>query len=246
MKTSATGRALIEQREGRRLAAYADSRGILTIGVGHTGRTSPPPVHAGMTITDAACDAMLAADLAPVETAIVACVTVPLSQNEFDALASLAFNIGVGGLRRSLVVRRLNAGDIAGAAAAFMLWDRPVELTGRRVAERKQFLTPDAADPVATKRATVLLKKAGAADSKAKVTTAGGGLIAASGAVAAVTTAAAHHTHAAWIVGALFAIGAVLDGIVGVLHRNSALTLSANASLQTAANTAVEAAPAAT
>ena len=50
-----------------------------------------------MTITEAQCDALLAADLAPVE-AVIGRVKVPVTQNEFDALVSLGFNIGIGGL----------------------------------------------------------------------------------------------------------------------------------------------------
>ena len=131
MKTSASGRALIEQREGRRLSAYRDSRGIWTIGVGHAATGLPPRPCAGMTITEAECDALLAADLAPVEVVIATAVTVPVSQNEFDALASLGFNIGVGGLRKSTVVRQLNLGDINGAADAFMNWCKPAVLASR-------------------------------------------------------------------------------------------------------------------
>ena len=72
MKTSAQGRAAIERREGRRLSAYRDSRGIWTIGVGHAATGLPPRPSAGMTISEAACDALLAADLAPVEAVIAA------------------------------------------------------------------------------------------------------------------------------------------------------------------------------
>ena len=121
MKVSAAGRAAITQREGCRLVAYRDSRGIPTIGVGHVDMT-PPTTVMGMRITAAQADALLAADLAPVEATINDAVKVPLTQNEFDALASLGFNIGVGGLARSTVIARLNRGDRAGAAQAFLLW----------------------------------------------------------------------------------------------------------------------------
>jgi lysozyme len=144
MKTSALGRADIRQREGCRLVAYRDTRGIWTIGVGHAATGLPPRPFAGMTITEVQADQLLAADLAPVEAAINGAVKVPLTQNEFDALASLGFNIGVGGLGRSTIVGRLNRGDRAGAAQAFLLWAHPPELMGRRRAEMKQFQTPDA------------------------------------------------------------------------------------------------------
>ena len=233
MKTSTQGRALIEQREGRRLTAYRDSKGIWTIGVGHAATGLPPRPYAGMTITEAQCDALLAADLAPVEVVIDACVTLPLSQNEFDALASLGFNIGAAGLRKSTVLKRLNLGDIAGAADAFMLWDRPAELTERRAAERKQFLTPG--EPIAEVRAATLTAKAAVAQGKAKATKNGGVVIAAAGAATSAAMAGGGHAHLAWIIGAMFGLGAVIDGVMSVLHRQAAQTLAANALTQAAA-----------
>ena len=142
MRVSPAGRAAIRQREGCCLDAYRDTRGIWTIGVGHVNMT-PPVVTPGMRITEVQADQFLAADLAPVEATIVESIRVPLTQNQIDALASLGFNIGIGGLGRSTVVSRLNRRDYAGAADAFLLWARPAELLGRRKAERVQFLTPD-------------------------------------------------------------------------------------------------------
>lgn len=143
MKTSAAGLAAIEAREGRRLVAYQDVAGVWTIGVGHTGRMAPPSVTAGMRITAAQCDALLAADLAPVETAIDG-LKVDLTQNQFDALASFAFNIGVAGFVRSTVVADLKSGKVQDAADAMLLWAKPAVLKARRKAERAQFLKPDA------------------------------------------------------------------------------------------------------
>lgn len=142
--TSPAGCVAIRQREGCRTVAYRDSVGVPTIGTGHTGRAAPPPVHMGMRITQAQADAFLAADLRPTEAAINAAVTRPTGVNQFDAFASLAFNIGGHGFATSSVVRRFNAGDIAGAANAFLMWCKPKELLGRRKAERLQFLRPDA------------------------------------------------------------------------------------------------------
>lgn len=153
MKTSAAGRAAIRGREGVRLDAYKDSVGIWTIGVGHTGRASLPAVDMGMRITAEQADAFLAADLAPIEAAVAGAVPVPVSQNAFDAMVSLAFNIGAGAFRTSSVARLVNAGDLAEAADAFLLWDKAggkvVDgLAKRRAAERAQFLTPDASAPL--------------------------------------------------------------------------------------------------
>jgi len=150
MKTSALGVQAIAQREGRVLHAYRDTRNILTIGVGHTSAAGPPVVVEGMAITAAECDDILSRDLAQFEDAVNAALATPiaqnkLSQNAFDACVSLAFNIGAPGFRGSSVARDINNGDMQGAAEAFLLWDHPPELIGRRRGERAQFLRPDSA-----------------------------------------------------------------------------------------------------
>ena len=239
MKTSASGRALIEAREGRRLLAYRDTEGVLTIGVGHTGRMSPPPVTADMTIGEAQCDAMLAADLAPVEAVINGAVKVPVSQNEFDALASLGFNIGGGGLRASTVVKRLNLGDVAGAGEAFMMWVHPAVLTGRRRAEMAQFLTPDApvaggisrAQAVASARAATLATMAETAKAKAHTAQSGAAaLIVASGTTAA--TVQTQHPSVALIAGALVLSAGLGTALVAVFAHRASRALAGNAARQ--------------
>jgi lysozyme len=150
MKTSSAGRAAIAQREGNILTAYKDSGGVLTIGVGHTSAAGPPKVKAGMRITAAESDAILARDLADVERTVNSKVKVPLTQSQFDALVSLVFNIGGGAFASSTLLRKLNAGDYDGAADQFLRWNkvkgRVIKgLTTRRIAERKQFLATSAA-----------------------------------------------------------------------------------------------------
>lgn len=140
MKTSPTGISFIEAWEGCKLTAYQDIVGIWTIGVGHTG----PEVVRGKRITQAEADAILAADLVRFERAINAEVKVPLTQNQFDALVSLAFNIGVGAFSKSTLLRKLNAHDFVGAAKAFLSWNRAGGkvsngLTKRREAEMNVF-----------------------------------------------------------------------------------------------------------
>ncbi|MBN9034979.1 MAG: glycoside hydrolase family protein [Rhizobiales bacterium] len=165
MKTSTAGRAAISAREGCILTAYKDSAGVLTIGVGHTTAAGPPAVTAGLKITAAQADEILSRDLAAVEADVNRLVTVPLNQNEFDALVSLVFNIGGTAFRKSTLRAKLNAGDRAGAANAFLSWNKITKggkkvalegLTNRRKAERAQFLAPttaakpaDAPKPVA-------------------------------------------------------------------------------------------------
>ncbi len=227
MHVSSQGRTLIEQREGKRLAAYRDSVGVLTIGVGHTGRMAPPPVTAGMRITPAQCDAFLVADLAPVEAVIARSVRVPISQGECDALASLGFNIGAGGLAKSTAIKRLNLGDVAGAADAFLMWSKPPELVDRRRSERLQFLQPEAATVVA--RAGALQVAATAAKDKARTAQVRGGGVAGAGTLATVAVVGAGHPAAGAAVGILALLAAGFDGWLARSRHARAATLAANA-----------------
>lgn len=236
MKTSAAGRAAIARREGRRLFAYRDARGILTIGVGHTGRMSPPSVTAGMTIDAATCDSMLARDLAPVEAAIEAAVRVPLSQNEFDALASLGFNIGTAGLARSSALRRLNRGDIVGAADAFLAWSRPASLAARRHEERAQFLAPDETrtPALAQARAEALTERATTVRTQARTTAIGGAatLVVGSG-LAGASVVGPHRPHLGFALLGIVIAGTALDALVVWLRRRCAADLASRAAAQT-------------
>lgn len=143
MNVSDAGRKLIEAREGIKLKAYQDSVGVWTIGVGHTSAAGPPKVSRGLTITSKQADDILKADLSKVEHEIATHVRVSLAQNEFDALASLVFNIGSGHFESSTVLRLLNTDDKKGAADAFLMWrnagGKPI-LLHRRQDERDQFL----------------------------------------------------------------------------------------------------------
>lgn len=131
------GLAALKSREGVRLEAYRDSVGVPTIGWGHTAG-----VRMGDKITLAQASAFLEQDIDTHAAPILAAVKVPLADHEQDALVSIAFNIGVGAFRKSTFLKRLNAGDRAGCAAAIMKFRIPAEIIPRREAERDQFLTP--------------------------------------------------------------------------------------------------------
>lgn len=140
MKTSDTGRKFIEQWEGRFTHTYDDGVGVLTIGYGHTTAAGPPAVTRGMVITEADCDKILADDLGRVEKDIYRLVTVPLSQNQYDVLSSFQFN--TGGLAKSTLLKKLNAGDYAAVPDELKKWDRAggktmMGLTRRRAAEAR-------------------------------------------------------------------------------------------------------------
>jgi lysozyme len=78
------------------------------------------------------------------EAGVKRLVKVPLAQGQFDALVSFSFNVGLGALGSSTLLRKLNAGDYRGAAAEFPRWNKAggkvyEGLTRRRAAERSLF-----------------------------------------------------------------------------------------------------------
>lgn len=141
MDLSPIGRAALKAREGEVLTAYKDSVGIWTIGVGITTASGLIKVTPGLTITAATSDALFT-EAVKAYAKPVSAVGVRLEQHQFDALVSLCFNIGQGGFNGSTVVRRLKAGDVAGAAEAILMWNKPAAIVSRRQGEYDQFRTP--------------------------------------------------------------------------------------------------------
>lgn len=142
MKLSDEGVSLLIEREGLRKRAYEDTKGVWTIGVGHTG----PEVYDGLYWTEDQCRDAFRKDVERFENAVNACVTVPLKQHEFDALVSFAFNVGTAALPHggpgggpSSILAAVNRGDMAGAANAFNNWMADPECRTRRAGEREQF-----------------------------------------------------------------------------------------------------------
>lgn len=158
MKTTSTGRALIEEFEGLFLQAYDDADdkilkvgdrcyGTLTIGYGHTSVAGPPRVYIGQTITKDEADAILSADLTSVELEVAHLVKVPLNPNQNDALVSFQFNTGWLGHPNCSLLRAINSRDFNLADEDFGLYDRASGhvlqgLVRRRQAEAKLFRTP--------------------------------------------------------------------------------------------------------
>jgi len=105
VETSENGIELIKEFESRRLVAYQDSVGVWTIGYGHT-----KTAYEGRLIIKNTADRLLAEDLAEAEKYIDTMVTVPLTQNQFDALVSWTFNLGSGNLAESTLLEKLNQG----------------------------------------------------------------------------------------------------------------------------------------
>lgn len=147
MTLDSAGRAFIQSWEGYRSEAYLDQGGTPTIGWGHTGWYSPGvPVALGQTCTLAQAEAWFESDTAAACAEVNAGVSVPLTQDQFNALVDFTYNLGAAAFGYSTLRRDLNEGDTLGAANEFLRWDyvagKPDPgLENRRVAERKLFLT---------------------------------------------------------------------------------------------------------
>ena len=124
MKTSEQGRQFIESLEPLYLTGFVCPPNVMTIGYGHNFHYKGRPITNDTKITLEEADALLADDLVNIEERITALVTVPIVQNEFDAMVALAENISIEAFEKSSVLRFFNAGDRTATARAFMLWNR--------------------------------------------------------------------------------------------------------------------------
>jgi lysozyme len=145
VQTSEKGLALIRQFEGLRLSAYKCPANVATIGYGSTAG-----VKMGQTITREEAELRLRADVQRFADHVAALVTVPLSQNQVDALVSFVYNVGPAAFASSTMLKLINRGLLADAANQFTRWNRGggevlAGLTRRRIAERDLFLKPPAA-----------------------------------------------------------------------------------------------------
>lgn len=129
---------LIKSFEGVRNKPYYDSEGWLTTGVGHL--IKPNEKHLINPLSDDQVHDLLRSDLRGCQEAIEKSVRVSINQNQFDALASLCFNIGQYRFSMSRVVSLLNQGRFSDAAHAFMDWSLPTVLIPRRHKEKNLFL----------------------------------------------------------------------------------------------------------
>lgn len=142
---SDNGMKLLEQFEGLRLEAYLDSAGIYTIGFGTIKYPDGSKVKKGDKITKAQAKEYKLHDLKEFENTVNTSVNVQLSQDQYDALVSLSYNIGSGAFKNSTLLKKLNNGDYKGAADQFLVWNKVNSkkvqgLVNRREAERNLFL----------------------------------------------------------------------------------------------------------
>ncbi len=146
MSMSHTGLQLVMRFEGLRLTAYKCPANIWTIGFGHTG----PDVEESMVISEEQAERLLRGDIEFAEIGVRTYATVPLTQGQFDALTSFAYNCGIGALRGSTMLRKLNSRDYLGASEEFRKWDMAAGqhlpgLARRRADEKEMFLNGDVA-----------------------------------------------------------------------------------------------------
>jgi lysozyme len=153
MNISDKGLALIKKWEGCELKAYLDAVNVPTIGFGCIAYPDGRAVQLGDRITQEQADALLVGECAMKCQAISSLINVTVSQNQFDALASLAFNIGEGAFADSTLLRKLNLSDYQGAAEQFLVWNKgtingvKVEIEGltNRRRDEKQLFESDVA-----------------------------------------------------------------------------------------------------
>lgn len=140
--TNKRGVDLIKDAEGLRLKAYSCPAGIPTIGFGSTG----PDIKLGMVWNKEQADERLCKDLAKFERAVADLCPVT-TDNQFSALVSFAYNVGIGALEGSTLRRLHNTGDYAGATGQFGRWNKGggkvlPGLIKRRAAEAALYATP--------------------------------------------------------------------------------------------------------
>ena len=144
MKLSQRGIDLIKQFEGYSSKAYPDPAtggAPWTIGYGTTKGVKP-----GMVITAQQAEKMLRDDVAKFESGVSSLITAPTTQGQFDAMVSLAYNIGLGSFGKSTLLKKHNARCYTCAADQFRVWNRANGkvmngLTKRRAAERQVYMS---------------------------------------------------------------------------------------------------------
>lgn len=143
MKLSSTGYKALHEREGLSLKPYLDTKGVPTIAMGNTyylDGTKVTMQDKVLTIEEAGNLATVTADRFAFQ--VNALITSKVNQNQFNALVSLAYNIGITGFRNSTVLRKVNINpNDPKIKDAFLMWTKNPELKGRRDSEIKQYFT---------------------------------------------------------------------------------------------------------
>ena len=144
MKVSSKGLELIKEFEGFSSVAYLCSAKKATIGYGNTFWEDGTPVKIGDQISKERAETLLKHVVDNFSVAVEVDIKIEVSQNQFDALVSLAYNIGLGAFKNSTLLRQLNRGNFVGASQEFLRWDKSngkplLGLTRRREREKLLF-----------------------------------------------------------------------------------------------------------
>lgn len=147
MELNEAGIKLIQDFEGLMLETYLCGAGVPTIGWGHTSAAGAPMVTPGMKITEAEAREIFLRDVKQYSDGVRALLAVEVNDNQFSAMVSLAYNIGVAAFATSSVLRFVNDGQMEAAAASFALWNKAGGqvlrgLVRRRAAEAGLFNQP--------------------------------------------------------------------------------------------------------
>lgn len=121
---TALGLEKLKQWEGFKGQAYKDIGGLWTIGYGHTSAAGAPFVKERMTITEEEAEALLKRDIAACERVVEASVKVPLSDEQFSALVSFAYNVGADAFSKSNLLKKLNQGDYVSVPSELLKWTK--------------------------------------------------------------------------------------------------------------------------
>jgi lysozyme len=133
VKCSQEGLELIKKFEGCKLKSYKCPAGVWTIGYGHT-----EDVKEGDIVSPQEADKLLRADVFKFEEYVADNVTVKLTQNQFDALVTWTFNLGVGNLRNSTMLKKLNNADYTSVPFEMKRWNKAGGKTLDGLVRRRQ------------------------------------------------------------------------------------------------------------
>jgi GH24 family phage-related lysozyme (muramidase) len=143
-KFTRDGLELVKYFEGFYPTAYLCPAKVPTIGYGHTTTVTKGDVSKGLTINKTQAELLLAIDLEEFENAVDKLVSIAITDYQFSALVSFAFNVGAGNLGKSTLLKLLNKGNYTEAQSQFLRWNKAAGrvlpgLTLRRKAEYLMF-----------------------------------------------------------------------------------------------------------
>lgn len=145
MRLDATGYKLIQEFEGLKLSAYRCSAGVPTIGYGNTQYENGAKVKMGDRITKERAETLFRILADRFASDVLKLVKSKVNQNQFNALVSFAYNVGIGNLRNSTLLKKVNADpNDETIEFEFLKWvnaggKRVQGLVNRRVAESKMY-----------------------------------------------------------------------------------------------------------